>query len=95
MSTSDSSMSSLESPDLFLPPTVGFKALLFMIGDVSSLEEFQVKLGKLELEIGELKYRRLLANTCYECGQDVCMCEEEKQFQVNYENMKDIPKRFF
>jgi len=77
-------LESPESPDPFRisPPTIGFKAIFFMIGEFTSIQELNEKMDKLPREIGEIKFKRLISDYCYQCGFENCECEKDKLFQV-------------
>jgi len=67
----------------------GWPTLAFLLGEINN-ENYAEKFQKLKEKIGPLKFKRLVLNLCIDCGMQLCMCAEERIFQLkqlkNYES---------
>jgi len=59
----------------------GWPTLAFLLGEINN-ENYAEKFQKLKEKIGPLKFKRLVLNLCIDCGMQLCMCAEERIFQL-------------
>jgi len=64
-------------------PAKGWVLLQYFLGDISKNQSvMDVKHQILKQLIGPIRYNRLLKDVCIFCGEDPCLCIENKKFEV-------------